>query len=351
MSEPVDEPVSPPVGPVAGGAVHLAGRCRVLAALFIVLANGKAEKPDVTSSFLSTSRHRPSSARPSTARPFDLAAARAVGWCSTSSSRRACRARPSIPSWWRSPRSKPASPTAPSCTPIIKDDPDDAVAKWFADAWRRLADRQGRRRRDRHRVRRGHRCPRHGSSIRRASLSIAFRRRSPPTFLADRTATLAPGLRMTRSLKSWPSWVLLVLRRRRAARGRSIARCRCRGRRRSASKTSAAAWRARSATARACSSRATPTRRRSAIEIARQVDTGTVSDDQIINYIEQRFGSKVLLVPRATGIDALVWALPAAALVCAVVGLGVAFRRWKTAGRHDPRRCRPATRRGGPRQR
>jgi cytochrome c-type biogenesis protein CcmH len=67
------------------------------------------------------------------------------------------------------------------------------------------------------------------------------------------------------------------------------------------------------------------------IEIARQVDSGTVSDDQIINFIEQRFGSKVLLVPRATGIDALVWALPAAAFVCAVVGLGVAFRRWKAA--------------------
>ena len=67
------------------------------------------------------------------------------------------------------------------------------------------------------------------------------------------------------------------------------------------------------------------------IEIARQVDAGTVSDDQIINFIEQRFGSKVLLVPRATGIDALVWALPVAALICGVVGLGVAFRRWKAA--------------------
>ena len=67
------------------------------------------------------------------------------------------------------------------------------------------------------------------------------------------------------------------------------------------------------------------------IEIARQVDTGTVSDDQIINFIEQRFGSRVLLVPRSTGIDALVWALPVAALVCAIVGLGAAFRRWKLA--------------------
>jgi cytochrome c-type biogenesis protein CcmH len=66
-------------------------------------------------------------------------------------------------------------------------------------------------------------------------------------------------------------------------------------------------------------------------EVARQVRSGTVSDDQIINFIEQRFGAQVLLVPRATGIDALVWALPAAAGVCAVVGLTVAFRRWKAA--------------------
>ena len=66
-------------------------------------------------------------------------------------------------------------------------------------------------------------------------------------------------------------------------------------------------------------------------EVARQVGTGTVSDDQIINFIAQRFGAQLLLVPRATGVDALVWALPAAAFVCAVVGLGVAFRRWKLA--------------------
>jgi cytochrome c-type biogenesis protein CcmH len=67
------------------------------------------------------------------------------------------------------------------------------------------------------------------------------------------------------------------------------------------------------------------------IEIRRQVDAGVVNDDQIINFIADRFGGQVLLVPRATGVDALVWALPAAASVCAVVGLWVAFRRWKTA--------------------
>lgn len=67
------------------------------------------------------------------------------------------------------------------------------------------------------------------------------------------------------------------------------------------------------------------------VEIARQVESGTVSDDQIINFIAQRYGLQLLLVPRSSGVDALVWALPAAALVCAVVGLGVAFHRWKTA--------------------
>ena len=134
---------------------------------------------------------------------------------------------------------------------------------------------------------------------------------------------------MTRSLKGWPSWVLLVL-----VVGGLLA-----------------VGASRDAGARSPKERVEDISRRLAcpicdgesvfesrnadsqairIEIARQVDTGTVSDDQIINFIEQRFGSKVLLVPRATGIDALVWALPVAALVCAIVGLGVAFRRWKT---------------------
>ena len=134
---------------------------------------------------------------------------------------------------------------------------------------------------------------------------------------------------MTRGLKGWPSWVLLVL-----VVGGLLA-----------------VGASRDAGARSPKERVEDISRRLAcpicdgesvfesrnadsqairIEIARQVDTGTVSDDQIINFIEQRFGSKVLLVPRATGIDALVWALPVAALVCAIVGLGVAFRRWKT---------------------
>lgn len=66
-------------------------------------------------------------------------------------------------------------------------------------------------------------------------------------------------------------------------------------------------------------------------EIARQVGSGERSDDEIVAYVEQRFGGQVLLVPRSSGIDALVWALPVAALICALAGLVTAFRRWRVS--------------------
>lgn len=67
-------------------------------------------------------------------------------------------------------------------------------------------------------------------------------------------------------------------------------------------------------------------------EIARQVGNGERSDDEIVAFVEQRFGGQVLLVPRSSGIDALVWALPIAALICALAGLAMAFRRWRVSG-------------------
>ena len=69
------------------------------------------------------------------------------------------------------------------------------------------------------------------------------------------------------------------------------------------------------------------------IEVARQVAAGIRTDDEIISYIEQRFGSQVLLVPRSTGIDSLVWSLPVAALIVAMALLVSAFARW---GRREP---------------
>ncbi len=64
-------------------------------------------------------------------------------------------------------------------------------------------------------------------------------------------------------------------------------------------------------------------------QIARDVSAGTMTDDEMIGSIAQTFNGKVLLVPRATGIDSLVWIMPIAVLVCAVAGLWAAFRRWR----------------------
>lgn len=66
-------------------------------------------------------------------------------------------------------------------------------------------------------------------------------------------------------------------------------------------------------------------------EIRTQVEAGVASDDQIVTYIQDVFGGRVLLVPKSTGIDALAWALPVVVAVCALAGLVVAFRRWKRA--------------------
>ncbi len=64
-------------------------------------------------------------------------------------------------------------------------------------------------------------------------------------------------------------------------------------------------------------------------EVARQVAAGLRTDEQIMSYIEQRFGGQVLLVPRATGVDSLVWALPVAALVFSIFLLVSAFVKWR----------------------
>lgn len=53
------------------------------------------------------------------------------------------------------------------------------------------------------------------------------------------------------------------------------------------------------------------------------------SEDRIRAYLVSRYGEGVLLRPSATGVTGLVWALPVAAVVLAVSGLGIAFRRWR----------------------
>ncbi len=63
-------------------------------------------------------------------------------------------------------------------------------------------------------------------------------------------------------------------------------------------------------------------------EVTDLVGGNELTDDEIVAFLETRYGADVLLVPKATGFDALVWVLPAVGFVCGLVGLAVAFRRW-----------------------
>jgi cytochrome c-type biogenesis protein CcmH len=73
-------------------------------------------------------------------------------------------------------------------------------------------------------------------------------------------------------------------------------------------------------------------------EITELVNDNDLSDADIIAFIETRYGAQVLLVPRSTGFDALIWVLPAVGLICGLAGLTVVFRRWKreAAATADP---------------
>jgi cytochrome c-type biogenesis protein CcmH/NrfF len=62
-------------------------------------------------------------------------------------------------------------------------------------------------------------------------------------------------------------------------------------------------------------------------QIKARVDQGQ-SDQQIRDALADAFGKRVILNPPKSGIAGLVWVLPVAALVAALAGLVVAFRRW-----------------------
>ena len=64
-------------------------------------------------------------------------------------------------------------------------------------------------------------------------------------------------------------------------------------------------------------------------QVARDVAAGRLTDDEIIASIADRFKAQVLLVPRATGFDSLVWVVPVVVLVVSVAALAGAFRRWR----------------------
>ncbi len=65
------------------------------------------------------------------------------------------------------------------------------------------------------------------------------------------------------------------------------------------------------------------------VAIRRAVNDGDLTDHQIVEQIQVAYEGEELLVPTATGVEALAWALPATAFVLGVAGLAIAFRRWQ----------------------
>jgi cytochrome c-type biogenesis protein CcmH len=62
------------------------------------------------------------------------------------------------------------------------------------------------------------------------------------------------------------------------------------------------------------------------VEIDAQVRAGR-SDEQILDAIDDKYPG-VVLTPPSSGLAGIVWVLPVVALVVALAGLAVAFRRW-----------------------
>ena len=56
------------------------------------------------------------------------------------------------------------------------------------------------------------------------------------------------------------------------------------------------------------------------------------TDAQIRDELAGAYGEHILLTPGRTGVASLVWTLPVVALVAAVAGLALTFRRWRRAG-------------------
>jgi cytochrome c-type biogenesis protein CcmH len=63
-------------------------------------------------------------------------------------------------------------------------------------------------------------------------------------------------------------------------------------------------------------------------EVARQVQAGR-TDSEILASIAATNTDEILLVPRAEGVNLLLWILPVVAVVVSLVGLAFAFRRWR----------------------
>ena len=118
----------------------------VLAVLFVVLANSKASKPDVTSSFL---LNRPAPAAISTTldgKPFDLSR-RKGSWVVLNFFQSTCLpCKAEHPELVAFAAQQASIADGAELYTVIKDDPDAAVAQWFAEhggSWPIVKDDDG----------------------------------------------------------------------------------------------------------------------------------------------------------------------------------------------------------------
>ncbi len=69
-------------------------------------------------------------------------------------------------------------------------------------------------------------------------------------------------------------------------------------------------------------------------EIRRQLAAGR-SPDEVRGWFSDRYGASILLTPKRSGIDGLIWALPVAAFVIASAALAAVFLRWRRRSDDD----------------
>jgi cytochrome c-type biogenesis protein CcmH len=64
-------------------------------------------------------------------------------------------------------------------------------------------------------------------------------------------------------------------------------------------------------------------------EVARLVADGQLSDSEVVQAIDDKYSEELQLTPGSSGLESLIWALPIAVAMTSIVGLVLAFRRWR----------------------
>ena len=71
-------------------------------------------------------------------------------------------------------------------------------------------------------------------------------------------------------------------------------------------------------------------------EIARRVADGQSTDDEIVAAIDDSYEADLRLVPDSSGLESMIWIAPMVVAVGAIALLVVAFRRWRSEGSLTP---------------